>query len=75
MNPFYAGLIRDGEGFIEGGHEAIIDRQTWEQMEALRGARARTHKRGRDPLGRQLIQEGLPEVREMRNGDGASDNP
>jgi site-specific DNA recombinase len=58
-NPFIAGLIRDGEGFIEGRHEPIIDRQTWEQLEALRKARARTYKRGRNPLGKHLFRKGF----------------
>ncbi len=59
MNPFIAGLIRDGEGFIEGRHEGIIDRRTWDQLEALRKARARTHKRGRNPLGKHLFRKGF----------------
>ena len=58
-NPFIAGLIRDGEGFIEGRHEAIVDCQTWEQVQALIKAKARTHKRGRSPLGKHLFRKGF----------------
>jgi site-specific DNA recombinase len=59
MNPIYAGLIRDDEGPIEGQHEAIVSRETWEAAEALRRAKTRTHKRGRNPVGKHLFRKGF----------------
>jgi site-specific DNA recombinase len=59
-NPVYAGMLRDGDdGFCEGNHEPIIDRETWEQAETLRKARARTHKRGRQSAGVHLFRKGV----------------
>ncbi len=59
MNPIYAGLIRDGEELLEGRHEAIVDRKTWEQAQALRKAKAATHKRGRPSAGKHLFRKGF----------------
>ena len=59
LNPVYAGLIRDGEKLIEATHEAIIDRETWEQVQALQKAKARTHKRGRPSAGKHLFRKGF----------------
>lgn len=58
-NPAIAGLIRDGDGFIEGAHEGIISRQDWEQVQQLRAARRRTHRRGRPSSGRHLFRKGF----------------
>jgi len=58
-NHLFAGLIRDGEELIEAAHEAIIDRETWEKVVALREAKARTHKRGRPPAGKHLFRKGF----------------
>jgi DNA invertase Pin-like site-specific DNA recombinase len=57
--PTYAGLLRDGEELIKATHEAIIDRKTWEQTQALHRAKARTHKRGRPSSGRHLFRKGF----------------
>ncbi len=59
-NPVYAGMLRDGDdGYCDGVHEPIIDRETWEQTEALRKAKARTHKRGRPSAGVHLFRKGI----------------
>jgi DNA invertase Pin-like site-specific DNA recombinase len=59
INPVYAGLIRDGDELIPARHEAIIDRSSWEEAQELRAARARTHRRGRQPAGRHLFRKGF----------------
>ena len=59
MNPVYAGLVRDGEKLIKATHEAIIDRETWEKVQALQKAKARTHKRGRPSAGKHLFRGGF----------------
>ncbi|MEX2107652.1 MAG: recombinase family protein [Solirubrobacterales bacterium] len=59
MNPVYVGLLRDGEKLITATHEPIIDRKTWEQAQALRKAKARTHKRGRPSAGKHLFRKGF----------------
>lgn len=64
MNPVYAALLRDGEELVEAAHEAIIPRETWEAAEALRKAKASTHKRGRNPKGKHLFRKGF-----LRCGD------
>jgi DNA invertase Pin-like site-specific DNA recombinase len=66
MNPIYAGLIRDGDELIEGRHEAIVTRESWERAQELRAARARTHRCGRRPAGRHLFRKGF--VRCGRSG-------
>lgn len=58
-NPAIAGLIRDGDELIEAQHEAIIPRETWDQIQALREARARTHRRGRPSAGKHLFRKGF----------------
>jgi DNA invertase Pin-like site-specific DNA recombinase len=58
-NPIYAGLIRDGDELIEGRHEAIIPRATWEEAQALRAAQAATHGRGRPATGQHLFRKGF----------------
>jgi len=58
-NPAIAGLIRDGEELIEAQHEAIIPRETWDQLQALREARARSHRRGRPSTGKHLFRKGF----------------
>jgi site-specific DNA recombinase len=58
-NPAIAGLIRDGDGFIEAEHDGIIDRATWDEMEALRATRARTYRRGRPSSGQHLFRKGF----------------
>jgi site-specific DNA recombinase len=59
INPIYAGLIRDGEELIPAQHEAIVDRETWEQAQVLREAKAATHKRGRPSAGKHLFRKGF----------------
>jgi DNA invertase Pin-like site-specific DNA recombinase len=59
INPIYAGLIRDGEELVPAQHEAIVDRETWEQAQALREAKTRTHKRGRPSAGKHLFRKGF----------------
>ena len=59
MNPVYAGLLRDGEKLIKATHEAIIDRETWEKVQTLQKAKARTHKRGRPSAGKHLFRGGF----------------
>jgi site-specific DNA recombinase len=63
-NPLYTGLVRDGEELIEARHEAIIPRDRWEEVQALRAAKSRTHRVGRTPLGRHLFRKGF-----LRCGD------
>lgn len=64
-NPIYAGMLRDGdEGYCDGVHEPIVDRDTWHQAETLRKAKARTHKRGRPSSGMHLFRKGL-----LRHGE------
>jgi site-specific DNA recombinase len=58
-NPVYAGLIRDGENLIEATHEAIIEREVFEEAAQLRQAKRRTHKRGRPSAGRHLFRKGF----------------
>jgi site-specific DNA recombinase len=63
-NPLYAGLVRDGSELIKGEHEAIIFRERWEEAQALRKAKAKTHRRGRSPVGQHLFRKGF-----LRCGD------
>lgn len=58
-NPVYAGLLRDGEELVEAAHEAIIEREDWEQAAVLRAAKRRTHKRGRPSAGVHLFRKGF----------------
>jgi DNA invertase Pin-like site-specific DNA recombinase len=58
-NPAIAGLIRDGDELIEAQHAAIIPRETWDQIQALREARAKTHRRGRPSSGKHLFRKGF----------------
>jgi DNA invertase Pin-like site-specific DNA recombinase len=58
-NPLYAGLVRDGEKLIEAEHEPIIERRRWEEVQALRKAKAQTHRTGRSTLGRHLFRKGF----------------
>lgn len=58
-NPVHAGLIRDGEELIEATHEAIVEREDWEQAVVLRAAKRRTHKRGRPSAGVHLFRKGF----------------
>lgn len=57
--PIYAGLIKDGQELIEGEHEGLIDRETWEAVRALRRVRAGTRTRGRESVGRHLFRKGF----------------
>lgn len=57
--PIYAGLIQDGENLIEGEHEGLIDRETWEAARALRRLRAGVRTPGRQSVGRHLFRKGL----------------
>jgi DNA invertase Pin-like site-specific DNA recombinase len=59
MNPTYAGLLRGKGELMEAQHEAIVSLETWEKAEALREAKTRTHKRGRNPLGKHLFRKGF----------------
>jgi len=43
-NPVYAGLMRSPEGLHEGEHEALVDRVTFERVQALLNAGERTWK-------------------------------
>jgi DNA invertase Pin-like site-specific DNA recombinase len=58
-NPLYAGLVRDGSKLIEGQHEAIIERKRWDEVQALRKAKAQTHRTGRSTLGCHLFRKGF----------------
>ena len=78
-NPIYTGLIRDGGELIEARHEAIIPRERWEEAQALRAAKATTHRRGRPSTGQHLFRKGFMRCglcgkamvpRTARNGDG-----
>jgi DNA invertase Pin-like site-specific DNA recombinase len=57
--PVYAGLVNDGEKLIEGRHEGIIDRDTWEKVQALRKAYARTKGAGRPSAGLHIFRKGF----------------
>ena len=79
-NPIYAGLIRDGSELVEGRHEAIIPRERWEEAQALRAAKANTHRRGRPSAGQHLFRKGFLRCgqcgaamipRTARNADGS----
>jgi len=60
-NPFYGGQVALNGEIYAGKHEAIIDRQTWEQVRLLREALVRSpgKGRGRYPKGRHLFTKGL----------------
>ena len=79
-NPALAGLIRNGEELVEATHEPLVDRETWEQATALREAKTRTHKRGRQSSGQHLFRKGflrcgicgasmVPRTEPRRNGE------
>jgi DNA invertase Pin-like site-specific DNA recombinase len=79
-NPVYAGLIRDGEELIEATHEAIVEREVFEQAQVLREAKRRTYKRGRPSAGQHLFRKGflrcgicgasmVPRTEPRRNGE------
>lgn len=57
--PVYAGLVSDGEKLIEGRHEGIIDRDTWERVQVLRKANARTKGAGRPSAGLHIFRKGF----------------
>jgi len=38
-NPFYAGMIRHGDELFPGQHEALIDLELWERVQAVRHKR------------------------------------
>jgi site-specific DNA recombinase len=45
--PIYVGQIKSGDGFAEGQHEAIIEAELWQRVEAIRNRRTLTPERGR----------------------------
>jgi DNA invertase Pin-like site-specific DNA recombinase len=58
--PLYGGWVTDGkDGVFEGLHEPLIDRAEWEKVAELRGAKARTHGRGRPVAGQHLFRKGF----------------
>lgn len=57
--PVYAGLVNDGEKLIEGRHEGVIDRDTWDKVQALRKANARTSGPGRPSSGLHIFRKGF----------------
>lgn len=57
--PVYAGLVHDGDRLIEGKHEGVIDRETWEKVQQLRQSKARTSGPGRPVVGLHIFRKGL----------------
>ncbi len=51
-NPLYVGMIRHGKHAYQGLHEAILDRQTFDQVQALLASKANTStsSAGKDDL-------------------------
>lgn len=45
--PIYRGQIKSGDAFAEGQHEAIIEAELWQRVEAIRNRRTITPERGR----------------------------
>jgi DNA invertase Pin-like site-specific DNA recombinase len=45
--PIYRGQIKNGDTFAEGRHEAIIEAELWQRVEAIRNRRTITPERGR----------------------------
>jgi DNA invertase Pin-like site-specific DNA recombinase len=45
--PIYRGQIKNGDAFAEGQHEAIIEAELWQRVEAIRNRRTITPERGR----------------------------
>jgi DNA invertase Pin-like site-specific DNA recombinase len=46
-NPFYIGHVRHGEDLYPGQHEPLIDRETWDQVQAIRARRGAGKGAGR----------------------------
>ena len=44
QNPVYAGKVRHGDALYEGQHEAIIDPETWEAVQARLGQNRHDHR-------------------------------
>ncbi len=59
--PTYVGLVKSGDEWIEGNHEAIIDAETFRRVQDLLAAQAETKAKGagRPPKGRHLFKAGL----------------
>jgi DNA invertase Pin-like site-specific DNA recombinase len=45
--PIYRGQLKSGDGFSEGRHEAIIEGELWQRVEAIRNRRTITPEKGR----------------------------
>jgi DNA invertase Pin-like site-specific DNA recombinase len=45
--PIYRGQIKNGDTFAEGQHDAIIEAELWQRVEAIRNRRTITPERGR----------------------------
>ena len=79
QNPAYAGLVRSEGELIAGGHDAILDMETWTKAVELREGRVTYEGRpkGRRAVGAHLLTEGLlrchcgaPMTPETRRSDG-----
>ena len=51
MRPTYAGLLRDGDNFVQGNHDAIIDESDWRDVQVKLQERID----GRRPYGKYLL--------------------
>ena len=40
-NPFYVGMVRHGDDLFPGQHEALIDRDLWDRVQAIRRERGK----------------------------------
>ena len=70
-NPAIAGLIRDGEGFIEAEHDGIIDRNSGTRWRATSGP-GENASPGSPEFGPAPLPQRLPPMRPMRSADGAA---
>jgi site-specific DNA recombinase len=58
-DPFYAGLVRDGDTLVPGQHEAIIELELYQSAERIRNAGQRSlHIGGRPPSRPYLFTNG-----------------
>lgn len=72
-NPIYAGLVRCGNELHQGEHDAIIDKQRWDNVQTMRSAasqRAGIKTTSRNPLAGKLFADGYQLTPSHTSKDG-----
>jgi len=58
-NPIYLGKVRCGDELIAGQHEAIVDQETWDEVQALLAGKATNPRGWRPPTKSGAVLKGL----------------